>query len=654
MKTTRQNILIVNANASDRRIIRDHLASLGLVFAESSSGEEAHNLLRVTSFDLVIIDIAIGDLDGGKLTKLIRRGLYRTAAWVPVILVTRNWCEQIKQIAWRDFLIDHQLSFNAVEQLPQYVRTCLSQKGEPRSKAQVLAVTTALTAETELFKSLVEYYDIDFAVSVEIGRAWLKNKDYDLIMLDSDIHDDGGRRLLSEAISTSPDRPVVMLVDSADIDRLADYMKRGAADFIDKPLKKEALLELCELALRRSGSLLCYAQCARRAENYRRLQLKFKNVINSMPSILVGVDQKLVVNVWNREAEVFSGLPAEAALGKQLSEVWPECCFLDSVKQALTEGLIKSRSKIPCPGSKTRKYIDLTVYPLLNDTRVDAVIRVDDVTERVLLEERIIQSEKMVSMGHLAAGLAHEINNPLAGVMQNVQVVRNRLAEYPPANIKAARETGLDLTALGRYVQQRQINSRLDAIMESGSRAAKMIENMLSFGRKDISSMLPENLAELLDRSVELAASNFNLKQKSDFRQIQICREYDSSASTVKCNATQMQQVFMNLLMNGAFYMDIKRQELFDQGISYQPCFSLRLRDIADSIIIEIEDNGPGIEAEAQRHIFDPFFTASRISKGAGLGLAICYFIICENHHGELSVESTLEKGSNFIIKLPK
>lgn len=103
MKTTRQNILIVNANASDRRIIRDHLASLGLVFAESSSGEEAHNLLRVTSFDLVIIDIAIGDLDGGKLTKLIRRGLYRTAAWVPVILVTRNWCEQIKQIAWRDF-----------------------------------------------------------------------------------------------------------------------------------------------------------------------------------------------------------------------------------------------------------------------------------------------------------------------------------------------------------------------------------------------------------------------------------------------------------------------------------------------------------------------------------------------------------------------
>ncbi len=167
------------------------------------------------------------------------------------------------------------------------------------------------------------------------------------------------------------------------------------------------------------------------------------------------------------------------------------------------------------------------------------MIRVDDVTERVLLEERIIQSEKMVSMGHLAAGLAHEINNPLAGVMQNVQVVRNRLAEYPPANIKAARETGLDLTALGRYVQQRQINSRLDAIMESGSRAAKMIENMLSFGRKDISSMLPENLAELLDRSVELAASNFNLKQKSDFRQIQICREYDSSASTVKCNATR-------------------------------------------------------------------------------------------------------------------
>jgi len=233
-------------------------------------------------------------------------------------------------------------------------------------------------------------------------------------------------------------------------------------------------------------------------------------------------------------------------------------------------------------------------------------------------------------------------------------VVKNRLDVHPQANKKVAEQTDINLEAMNRYLGLREIDTRLDAIMISGGQAAKMIENMLSFSRSDDSASLPECLSDLLDRSVELATSNFNLKQKFDFRLIQIQRDYDQSAPMIRCNRAQIQQVFINLLMNGAFFMDIKRRELKRQGDTYQPRFDLRIIDEADHVRLEVEDNGPGIDSDSQEHIFDPFYTAYRNSKGAGLGLAICYFIICEHHHGNLSVDSIPGKLTRFIIRLPK
>ena len=137
------------------------------------------------------------------------------------------------------------------------------------------------------------------------------------------------------------------------------------------------------------------------------------------------------------------------------------------------------------------------------------------------------------------------------------------------------------------------------------------------------------------------------------FKQIEIIKEYDKSIPFVNCESSKIQQVFLNILRNGAEAM---QDEIGIKNVDKKPKFNLRIIDEpnSDKVKIEIEDNGPGMEKEVRKRIFEPFFTTKPTDKGTGLGLSVSYFIIEENHGGEMKVESELGKGSKFIIKLLK
>ena len=266
--------------------------------------------------------------------------------------------------------------------------------------------------------------------------------------------------------------------------------------------------------------------------------------------------------------------------------------------------------------------------------------------EKSRLEEMIVQSEKMVSLGGLAAGMAHEINNPLAGILQNTQVIRNRIQNPIPANLKAAESAGVDFSALDAYMQHRDIYKMLDSVMDAGKRAAAIVSNMLSFSRKSASGFVPEDVSLLLDQTLELAASDYNLKKKFDFKQIQVVREYDPELPKVRCKASEIQQVFFNILSNGA-------QAMMAGELEREPCFALKLFQNGDMVSIQIRDNGPGMRSEVKKRVFEPFFTTKNVGEGTGLGLAVSYFIITENHKGLIEVDSRPGQGSCFTIKLP-
>ncbi len=408
------------------------------------------------------------------------------------------------------------------------------------------------------------------------------------------------------------------------------------------PFLKEERILIDTLA----GNIISITERKQAEEELRHLRNYLSNIINSMPSMLIGVDADCRVTQWNLTAEEATSITAGSAYGKTLSEVLPQ---MTSEMQKITES-IRSREtrrdqKMPRQSQHGTCYEDVTIYPLIANGVEGAVIRIDDVTDKVRMEEMMIQSEKMLSVGGLAAGMAHEINNPLAGIMQNIQVLRNRFKPDLKKNQEAALACGTTIEAIQAYMQERNLIGMLDNINQTSQRAAKVVENMLSFSRKSKGLPLPENLADLLDRTVDLAANDYDLKKNYDFRHIQIVRQYDPALPSVPCQASKIQQVILNLLKNGA-------QAMAEAGTE-SPRFTLRLKMQAGQAMIEVKDNGPGMPEEVRRRVFEPFFTTKEPGVGTGLGLSVSYFIITEDHNGSMQVESTPGRGTRFSIRLP-
>ena len=270
-----------------------------------------------------------------------------------------------------------------------------------------------------------------------------------------------------------------------------------------------------------------------------------------------------------------------------------------------------------------------------------------DITERKKTEEIMVQTEKMMSVGGLAAGMAHEINNPLSGILGAVQNIKNRIFTDHKINLSAAEECGVSLEQIRKYFDLRDITSMLENIQTAGFRSAAIVHNMLQFSRKSNQDFKLHNIPILLDKTLELAASDYNLKKDYDFKKIKIKREYDPKVKKVCCIGNEIQQVFLNLLKNGA-------EAMADKNYEKKECqFILRVKNKKHEVIVEIEDNGSGMDEETKKRIFDPFYTTKSVGKGTGLGLSVSYFIITEEHSGSMEVESTTGEGTRFIIRLP-
>lgn len=378
----------------------------------------------------------------------------------------------------------------------------------------------------------------------------------------------------------------------------------------------------------------------------RHTQNYIRSIINSMPSVLIGLTAEGIVTQWNTEAERLTGIPDHEAKGRRLEKVFPALFnHIPGVRQTLETQTVRKETRIGLSAGGKSILADITIYPILSDKAEGVVIRVDDISDRVRMEEMMMQSEKMLSVGGLAAGMAHEINNPLAGILQNIQVIRNRLEKDLPANIKAASECGVSLDSLRAYMEKRNIFPMMDQVRASGYRAAQIVENMLTFSRKSDHRKFTYYLHDIMEATLELIENDYNTKKRYDFRSIEIIRQYQEAAPPVFCEKIQIQQVFLNILKNGA--------EAMSAAGVVPSRFIIRCFREDNHAVLEIEDNGPGIAHDIQKRIFEPFFTTKEVGVGTGLGLSVSYFIITENHTGILAVDSTPGKGTVFIIKLP-
>jgi PAS domain S-box-containing protein len=380
-----------------------------------------------------------------------------------------------------------------------------------------------------------------------------------------------------------------------------------------------------------------------------KAQSYISSIINSMPSILIGVDANGRVTQWNNKVEETIGINADRAKGRFLVDIFPQMASeMEKITESIRTRETKQEQKVVRQSEEGICYEDVTIYPLITNGVQGVVIRIDDVTEKVRMEEIMIQGEKMLSLGGLAAGIAHEINNPLAGMMQTADVVKNRLTNMEmSANRRAAEKAGTTMEAIGSFMDARGILKMVTTINESGRRVAKIVTNMLSFARKSEALVSPWNIGELIDNTLDLAVTDYNLKKQYAFKQIEVRKEYEAGLPAVPCEGIKIQQVLLNIFRNGAQAMQAAGVET--------PRFIVRTRFEKEQNMaaIEIGDNGPGMDEATRKRIFEPFFTTKPAGVGTGLGLSVSYFIITENHGGKMTVESAPGSGTNFIIRLP-
>ena len=275
-----------------------------------------------------------------------------------------------------------------------------------------------------------------------------------------------------------------------------------------------------------------------------------------------------------------------------------------------------------------------------------SLISCHDITEQKKIREMMIQSEKMISVGGIAAGVAHEINNPLGIILQAAQNLMLRTRPDFGKNQEVAREIGFDLDGMERYMQARKLDVFIQDIRDAGVRAAAIVRNMLDFTRQGEARRTPCSMREVAAKALTLARSDYDLKKSYDFRKIRVEIDEDGAVPPVLCSETEIEQVFLNLFRNAA-------QAIAGAPENEEPRISVRISAEGGWVRVQVEDNGPGIPPEARARIFEPFFTTKKPGEGTGLGLSVSYFIVTRSHGGRIRMSSPPEGGTLVTFELP-
>lgn len=367
-------------------------------------------------------------------------------------------------------------------------------------------------------------------------------------------------------------------------------------------------------------------------------QERLRAILDSMPAMVISVTRGGLVKDWNKMAVLQSQLTFESVHNKPLITVYPQFLeFVHRLERAMKEGNIEKILHRRELEIGVERFDEIIIYPVHSASFQGAVIRIEDVSWRIHMENLVVQTEKMASIGTLAAGVAHEINNPLGAILQYAQNIQRRLDPVLPVNQQVACTCDIKLENLQQYLEAREIPSFVVGIRKAGERAALIVRNLLQFSRKPTLDYKAIAVPQWVNNVLQL------LPQEPQFARVQIQTEYHEALPMVRGCLMELEQVLVNLFKNAA------------QAMAYtaEPLLQIRAYPEGMGVQLEIQDNGVGLPAAVQRHIFEPFFTTKPAGEGTGLGLSVCYGIVVKAHQGQMWVESKEGHGAKFVIWLP-
>jgi two-component system, NtrC family, sensor kinase len=262
-------------------------------------------------------------------------------------------------------------------------------------------------------------------------------------------------------------------------------------------------------------------------------------------------------------------------------------------------------------------------------------------------QDRLVQTEKLASLGQLTAGIAHEIKNPL-NFVNNFAALSAELINELTDLLKPAALDGTTRKEADELTQT--LKDNLERVVQHGKRADSIVKNMLLHSREGSGEHRPSDINALLDESLNLAYHGARA-EKPQFN-VTLQRDFDASAGEIELFPQEITRVFLNLIANGFYAVTKRKAELGKSG--YEPRLTATTRNLGHTVEIRIRDNGIGIPAEVKEKMFNPFFTTKPAGEGTGLGLSMSHDIIVKQHGGTIDVETEPGQFTEFTIVLPR
>lgn len=352
-------------------------------------------------------------------------------------------------------------------------------------------------------------------------------------------------------------------------------------------------------------------------------RISWENILTSLEEGVVVIDLQGRISFFNQSVEMLTELPASYALGQPYTSVFAKSPWLvEMVRMSEPPGQTGSRGEGDLARPRGRRVaVNLTVSPLQDsyDRFLGSIVLLRDLTHRKELEEDLKRADRLSLLGTLAAGLAHEIKNPLAGIKGAAQLLTRKVKD----------ETGLREYA--------------EIVVNEVNRVDVLIDQLLDLSRPAKLDFQPLNIHEILDQVLLLETTD------AAGSGVEIRKNFDPSLPSISGDRARLMQVFLNLVKNAFQAMNGRGALTVTTRIETDFHIREHGRERGKFIRVDIEDNGPGIKEEDLPNIFSPFFSTK--TNGTGLGLAICYRIINE-HGGLIRVESSAGAGACFKVSL--
>ena len=354
-----------------------------------------------------------------------------------------------------------------------------------------------------------------------------------------------------------------------------------------------------------------YNSLEQKALEIARLKDFSENIVESLNVGVLAVDLGGIVESWNTRMEQLFNVPRNEAVGRQLRALLPEELASEIAARRDEEqitGIYKQR--LHHQGKVLTMNVSITPLVSKSGDRIGRLLLFDDVTQRERMEEQMSQTEKLTSLGLLAAGVAHEVNTPLAVISNYIQMLAKQMPEGDPRQ-------GI-----------------IEKIVKQTFRASEIVNNLLNFSRTSATELADIDVNRVVEETLSLVAHPLKTSQ------IQVVKQLGPTLPAVRGSANKLQQVFLNLFLNA-------RDAMPSGGM-----LEVRTATHNGSVEVEVVDTGAGIPRENIHRIFDPFFTTKATGRGTGLGLSVSYGIIKE-HAGKIDVRSTPGKGTSFHVEFP-